>query len=120
MVQEDLGRDEAEEVAMEEEEESPFGIHPPASERGTLAGISTHPNPHQAMGSSNNPASLEVQEELPPRRPLHRLHRNNFHNLIHNYGFENTPRRHIPSNWTYLGQEKIVQEQNRGARRINT
>ena len=45
-VQEDLRRDEAEEVPMEEEEESPFGIHPPAFERGTLASISTHPNPH--------------------------------------------------------------------------
>ena len=52
LVQEDLRRDEAEEVVMEEEEESPFGIHPPASQRGTLAGISTHPNPHQATGSS--------------------------------------------------------------------
>ena len=27
------------------------------------------------------------------------MHHNNFHNLIHNYGFENTPRMHIPSNW---------------------
>ena len=51
LVQEDLRRDEAEEVVMEEEEESPFGIHPSASERGTLAGISTHPDTHQAMGS---------------------------------------------------------------------
>ena len=67
--------------------------------RGTLAGISTHPNPHQAMRSPNNQESLEVQEETRPRRPSHRLHRNNFRNLIHNYGFENTPRRHIPSNW---------------------
>ena len=98
MIQEDLRRDEAEEVAMEEEEENPFGVHSPASVSGTLVGISTHPNPHQAIGSSNNQASLEIQEELPPR-PLHRLHRNNFRNLIHNYGFENTPRRHIPSNW---------------------
>ena len=99
VVQEDLSRDEAGEAAMEEEEGNPFGVHSPASERGTLAGISTHPNPHQAMGSSNNQASLEVQEELPPRRPLHRLHCNNFRNFIHNYGYENTPRRHIPSNW---------------------
>ena len=65
----------------------------------SLAGISTHPNPHQAMRSSNNQESPEVHEGLPPRRPLHMLHRNNFHNLIHNYGFENTPRVHIPSNW---------------------
>ena len=43
LVQEDLRREEAEEVAMEEEEENPFGVHSPASERGTLAGISTHP-----------------------------------------------------------------------------
>ena len=99
MVQEDLRREEAEEVAMEEGEENPSGVHPPASERGTLAGISTHLNPRQAMRSSNNQESLQVHEELPPRRPSHRLHHNNFHNLIHNYGFENTPRRHIPSNW---------------------
>ena len=98
VFQGDLRREEAKEV-MEEEEENPFGVHSPASVSGTLAGISTHPNPHQAIGSSNNQASLEVQEELPSRRPLHRLHRNKFRNLIHNYGFENTTRRHIPSNW---------------------
>ena len=62
LVQEDLRRGEAEEVDMEEEEGNPFGVHSPASERGTLAGISTHPNPHQAMGSSNNQANPEVQE----------------------------------------------------------
>ena len=84
---------------MEEEEENTFGVHSPASERGTLAGISTHPNPHQAMGSSNTRESPGVHEELPPRRPLHKLRHNIFHNLIHNYGFENTPRVHIPSNW---------------------
>ena len=99
VVQEDLRRDEDGEAAMEEEEGNPFGVHSPASERGTLAGISTNPNSHQAMGSSGNQASLEVQEDLPPRRPLHRLHRNNFHNLVHNYGVENTPHTHIPSNW---------------------
>ena len=27
------------------------------------------------------------------------LYSNNFRTLIDNYGFENTPRRHIPSNW---------------------
>ena len=75
VFQEDLRREEAEEVSMEEEEENPFGVHSPASERGTLASISTHPNPHQAMIPSNNQESLEVQEETPPRRPLHRLHR---------------------------------------------
>ena len=78
VVLEDQRREEAKEVAMEEEEENPFGVHSPASERGTLAGISTHPNPHQAMGSSHNQASQEVQEELPPRRPLHKLHSNIF------------------------------------------
>ena len=99
VVREDLRRDEAREAAMEEEEGNPFGVHSLASERGTLAGISTHPKTHQAMGFSHNQVNQEVQGELPPRRPLHRLHRNNFRNLIHNYGFENTPRRHIPSNW---------------------
>ena len=106
MVQEDLRREEAEEVAMEEGEENPFGVHPPASETGTLAGISTHPNPHQAMGPSNNQGNPKVHEGLPQWRPLHRLHRNNFHNLIHNYGFENTPRVHIPSNWDISPKRK--------------
>ena len=119
MFQEDLRRDEVEEVAMEEEEENPFGVHSPASVSGTLAGISTHPNPHQAIGSSNNQASLEIQEELPPR-PLHRLHRNNFRNLIHNYGFENTPVGTYRPIGPYLAQEKPVQEKTRGARKINT
>ena len=84
---------------MEEYEGNPLGVYSPVSERGTLAGISTRPNPDQAMRTSNNQESLQVHEELPPRRPSHRLHHNNFHNLIHNYGFENTPRMHIPSNW---------------------
>ena len=47
---------------MEEEEENPFGIHSPAPERGTLAGISTHLNRHPAMRSSNNQEILKVQE----------------------------------------------------------
>ena len=85
---------------MEEEEENPFGVHSPASERGTLASISTHLNPHQAMILSNKQESLEVQEEIPPRTIL----------LVGTY-------RPIG---TYLGQEKTVQEQNRGARRTNT
>ena len=67
LVQEDLRRDEAEEVDMEEEEGSPLGIHPPASERGTLADISTHPNPDQAIGSANNQASLEVVRDCDPK-----------------------------------------------------
>ena len=87
------------EVSMEEDEGNSLGVHPPASERVTLAGISTRPSSPQAMRSSTNPESPEVHEGLPPRRPLHRLHGNNFHNLIHNYGFENTPRVHLPSNW---------------------
>ena len=67
LVREYLWREEADEVAMEEGEGNPFGVHPPAPERGTLAGISTHPNPHQAMRSSNNQESPEVHEGLPPR-----------------------------------------------------
>ena len=110
VFQDDLRGEEAEEVTMEEEEENPFGVHSPTSERGTLASISTHPNPHQAMRSPNNHESLEVQEETPPRRPLHRLHRNNFQNLIHNYAFENTPRRHILSNWDISRPRETVQE----------
>ena len=84
---------------MEEEDGDSLEVHPPASERGTLASISTIPNPHQAVRSTTSHGSPEVQEGLPPRRPLHRLHRDNFHNLVHNYGVENTPRMHIPSNW---------------------
>jgi hypothetical protein len=90
-----LRRAETKEVMMEEDEGDSLEVHPPASERGTLAGISTIPNPHQAIGTTNNHEDQEVREGLPPRRPLHRLHRNNFHN----YRVENTPRTHIPSNW---------------------
>ena len=99
LLQIKLRREEAEEVAMEEDEGDSLEVHPLASERGTLAGISTTPNPHQAKGMASNPRSQEVQEGLAPRRPLHRLHQNNFHNLVHNYGIENTSRVHIPSNW---------------------
>ena len=84
---------------MLEDGGDPHGVHPPASERGTLAGISTHLNPHQAMRSSHYKEGLQVQEEIPPRRPLHKLHLNNFRSLIHIYGFENTPHTHIPSSW---------------------
>jgi len=95
----ELRREEEEEVTMEEDDGDSLEVHPLASERGTLAGISITPNPHQAVRSTTSHGSPEVQEGLPPRRPLHRLHRNNFHNLVHNYGVENTPRMHIPSNW---------------------
>ena len=95
----ELRREDAEEAMMEEDEGDSLQEQPPASERGTLAGISTIPNPHQAIEATNNHEGQEVREGLPPRRPLHRLHRNNFHNLVHNYGVENTPRTHIPSNW---------------------
>ena len=99
LLQMELKREEEEEVTMEEDDGDSLEVHPPASKRGTLAGISTIPNPHQAVRSTTCHGSPEVQEELPPGRPLHRLHRNNFHNLVHNYGVENTPRMHIPSNW---------------------
>ena len=85
--------------AMEEDEGDSREVQPPTSKRGTLAWISTIPNPHQAIGTTSNHEGQEVREGIPPRRPLHRLHQNNFHNLVHNYGVENTPRTHIPSNW---------------------
>jgi hypothetical protein len=87
------------EVTMDEDDGDSLEVHPPAPERGTLAGISTILNPHQAVRGTSGHGNPEVQEGLPPRRPLHRLHRNNFHNLVHNYGIKNTPRMHIPSNW---------------------
>ena len=99
LMQMELRREDAEGATMVEDEEDSLEEHPPASERGTLVGISTIPNPHQAIGTTSNHEGQEVREGLPPRRPLHRLHRNNFHNLVHNYGVENTPRVHIPSNW---------------------
>ena len=99
LMQMELKRGEEGEVTMEEDDGDSLEVHPPASERGTLAGISTIPNPHQAMRSISSHGIPEVQEGLPPRRPLHRLHRNNFHNLVHNYGVKNTSCRHIPSNW---------------------
>ena len=70
MLQVESREEESEEIFMEEDEGDPFGIHPPASERGTLAGISTHPNSHQATRSLNNQGGPRDQEELPTRRPL--------------------------------------------------
>jgi hypothetical protein len=99
LLQMELRRGEEGEVTMEEDDGDSLEVHPPASERGTLAGISTIPNPHQAVRSTSGHRDPEIQEGLPPRRPLHGLHRNNFHNLVHNFGVENTPRMHIPSNW---------------------
>ena len=98
LMQMELRRAEAEEATMEEDQGNSLEVHPPASERGTLAGISTIPNPHQAVGTTSNHEGQQIQGGLPPKSPLHRLHRNNFHNLVHNYGVENTPRTHIPSN----------------------
>ena len=98
LMQMELRRAEAEEATMEEDQGNSLEVHPPASERGTLAGISTTPNPHQIVGTMSNHEGQQIQGGLPPRRPLDRLHRNNFHNLVHNYGVENTPRTHIPSN----------------------
>jgi hypothetical protein len=99
LMQMELRRKDAEGATMEEDEGDSLEEQPPTSEKGTLAGISTILNPHQAIWTTNNHEDQEVREGLPPRRPLHRLHRNNFHNLVHNYGVENTHRRHIPSNW---------------------
>ena len=99
LMQMELKREEAEEVTMEEDDGYSLEVHPSASERGTLAGISTTPNPHPAMRSTLSHVSQEVHEGPTPRRPLHRLHWNNLHNLVHNYGVENTSRMHIPSNW---------------------
>ena len=99
LVQMELRREEEEEVTMEEDDGDSLEVHPLASERGTIAGICTILNLHQAVRSTLGLGNPEVQGGLPPRRPLHRLHQNNFHNLVHNYGVENTPRMHIPSNW---------------------
>ena len=88
LMQMELKREEAEEVTMEEDEGDSLEVHPPASE----------PNPHQEIRTISNHKGQGVQEGLPPRKALRRLHRNNFHNMVHNYGVENTPRMHIPSN----------------------
>ena len=99
LMQMELKRAKAEEVVMEEDQGDSLEVHPPALKRGTLAGISTIPNPHHAVGTTSNHEGQEIREGIPPRKPLHRLHRKKIHNPIHNYGFENTPRVHIPSNW---------------------
>ena len=99
LLQMELRREEEGEVSTEEGDGDSLEVHPPASERGTLASIYTILNPHQAMRSITSHGIPEVQEGLPPRRPLHRLHWKNFHNVVHNYGIKNTPRMHIPSNW---------------------
>jgi hypothetical protein len=74
LLQMELRREAEEEVTMEEDEGDSLEVHPSASERGTHAGISTNPNPHQAMRTTTSHGSQEVQEGLAPRRPLHRLH----------------------------------------------
>ena len=65
LMQMELRRAEAEGVTMEEDEGDSLEVHPPASERGTLAGISTIPNPHQAIGTTSNHEGQQIQEGLP-------------------------------------------------------
>ena len=57
LMQMELRRAETEEVTMEEDQGDSLEVVPPVSERGTLAGISTTPNSHQAMGTPNNEVS---------------------------------------------------------------
>ena len=119
LMQMELRREDADGAMMEEDEGDSLEEQPPASERGTLAGISTISNTHQAIEATNNHKGQEVREGLPPRRPLHRLHRNNFHNLVHNYGVENTPHTHIPSFGTYPVQVKAMQGRALGGLKIS-
>jgi hypothetical protein len=56
----ELRREEEEEVTMEEGEGDLLEVHHSASERGTLAGISTIPNPHQAMRNTTSHGSQGV------------------------------------------------------------
>jgi hypothetical protein len=93
----ELRREPIEEIIMEEGLEDPMMVQPPASRRGTLDGISTSPNPHGAMKTARDDSG--DQEGPTPKRTLSRLHSNNFHNLIHNYGVENTPHMQLPSGW---------------------
>ena len=53
LMQMELRREEEREVTTDEEDGDSLEVHPPASERGTLAGISTIPNPHQAVRSTS-------------------------------------------------------------------
>ena len=61
LLQIELRREGAEDVAMEEDEGDSLEVYPPVSERGTLAGISTTPNSHQAVETTSNPRSQEDQ-----------------------------------------------------------
>ena len=72
--------------------------NPQLSDRDTLAGISTTPSSGQTARIMRDQRNNQVQEGCAPRRPLSRLHGNNCHNFIDNYGVENTSRMHIPSN----------------------
>jgi hypothetical protein len=93
----ELRRESIEETIMEEDSEDHMMVQPPASRRGTRAGISSSPNPHGAMRTIRTQENSGDQEGPTPKRPLSRLHSNNFHNLIHNYGVENTPHMQLPS-----------------------
>jgi hypothetical protein len=95
----ELRREPIEETIMGEDRADPTKVQPPASRRGTLEGISTSPNPHGAMKTTRTREDSRDQDGPTPRRPLSRLHSNTFHNLIHNYGVENTPHMQLPSGW---------------------
>jgi hypothetical protein len=65
----------------------------------TLASISTT---LASSGSMKMIARIQTGGKVPRgylcKRSSARLRKNHFHNLVHNYGFENTSRAHIPSN----------------------
>lgn len=65
LMQMELGREDAEGVTMDENEGDSLEVQPPPSERATLAGISTIPNPHQAIGTTSNHEGQEIREGLP-------------------------------------------------------
>jgi hypothetical protein len=117
----ELRRDDAEEVTMEEDGGDSLEVHLPTSKRDTLAGISTSPNPHQAMRLMNNPKNQEVQEELPfpLGDPCTGYIGTIFIIWFTIMGLKILLVYTYRPIGTYLLQEKVMQEQILGGRRIN-
>ena len=99
MLKEEIEEELLEDVAMDEESGNCVEAQAPESERETLASISTTPVSSRTLKTARIHTGFKVLEGSISKRPSTRLRNNPFHNLVHNYGVENTSRIHIPSNW---------------------
>ena len=109
MLKEEVEKELLEDVAMDEESENSVEAQAPESERETQASISTTPVSSRTLKMARIHIGFKVLEGSISKRPSARLRNNPFHNLVHNYGVENTSRMHIPSNWDISVQVKVMQ-----------